>query len=488
MPDISKIQLPGSGGIYNIKDAVAREMISGGVSFVVAWDGTRVPDTFDIPAGVVVRYNNTNYTGILSADDASVQAGAFYLVKSSTAAGSPSDTYDEYVPVGPAGSRTWEKIGDTQINLTDVVKNVSLNKNTNVVLGEDTTFTNNDSNVNFSGGTNATVLGANTTFSNNNSNVIFSGGTTDKVLGEATTFTTTVVPTTTYLGTTTTNDDFITSVSATTGEKLDVIEITGVNGTEQVSSVSKNISKLETTTVPNITSNTDISVPNNEGNTTVTANKSTWTFSMGEGEAAETLIISGGNGNDVIATNTSLGQAALASKITLGTEKTVATGDISSNGAGSDVLSGLTILNKTVAKADNSTTTVATGTTSVSGTGSPIVTGVTIGSTAKALTSVGLMSNNSSAAGRVEVATGITSASTNATTSGSGSDIVTAVTDIGTGTATAQSISVGMNDRQTVIKTIGTATAEAQTITVGTDDKVTVLTDQTSINVVKGNQ
>ena len=79
MPDISKIQLPGSGGIYNIKDAVAREMISGGVSFVVAWDGTRVPDTFDIPAGVVVRYNNTNYTGILSADDASVQAGALNM-------------------------------------------------------------------------------------------------------------------------------------------------------------------------------------------------------------------------------------------------------------------------------------------------------------------------------------------------------------------------------------------------------------------------
>ena len=32
MPDISKIQLPGSGGVYNIKDAVARAMISGGVS------------------------------------------------------------------------------------------------------------------------------------------------------------------------------------------------------------------------------------------------------------------------------------------------------------------------------------------------------------------------------------------------------------------------------------------------------------------------
>ena len=35
MPDISKVQLP-SGGIYDIKDSTAREMISGGVRFEVA--------------------------------------------------------------------------------------------------------------------------------------------------------------------------------------------------------------------------------------------------------------------------------------------------------------------------------------------------------------------------------------------------------------------------------------------------------------------
>lgn len=35
MPDISKIKLP-SGSTYDIKDAVARQMISGGVSFIVA--------------------------------------------------------------------------------------------------------------------------------------------------------------------------------------------------------------------------------------------------------------------------------------------------------------------------------------------------------------------------------------------------------------------------------------------------------------------
>lgn len=35
MPEISKIKLP-SGNVYDIKDAVARQMISGGVSFLVA--------------------------------------------------------------------------------------------------------------------------------------------------------------------------------------------------------------------------------------------------------------------------------------------------------------------------------------------------------------------------------------------------------------------------------------------------------------------
>lgn len=126
MADISKITLP-SGNTYDIKDATARQMISGGVSFIIAWDGTSTPVVADIPAGVVVTYNGTDYTGTKTADSA--QAGAFYLVKSSSQVGS-LDVYDEYVPVGTTGSKTWEKIGDTQVNLTDVVTGVTLNKQT----------------------------------------------------------------------------------------------------------------------------------------------------------------------------------------------------------------------------------------------------------------------------------------------------------------------------------------------------------------------
>ena len=139
MADISKITLP-SGNTYEIKDAVAREMISGGVSFIVTWDGSSIPVVANIPAGVVVTYQGTSYTGTFPADSA--ESGAFYLVKSSSTPSSEAlDIYDEYVPIGTTGSKTWEKIGDTKLNLSDVVTGVTLVKTSDTVLGADTTFT-----------------------------------------------------------------------------------------------------------------------------------------------------------------------------------------------------------------------------------------------------------------------------------------------------------------------------------------------------------
>ena len=169
MADISKITLP-SGNTYELKDAVAREMISGGISFIVAWDGTSTPVPASIPAGVKVTYQGTTYTGTLSAEtegtDPHAQAGAFYLVKSATNPTSETlDVYDEYVPVGTTGSKFWEKIGDTKIDLTDVVTGVTLNKSTDSALGDGTTFTNSTSTVTFGAHTKDKVLGENTTFS-----------------------------------------------------------------------------------------------------------------------------------------------------------------------------------------------------------------------------------------------------------------------------------------------------------------------------------
>lgn len=145
VPVIDRITLP-SGNTYYIADREIRDVvdtlsqaIAGGVSFVIAWDGTSAPVVANIPAGVVVTYQGTDYTGTLSTSSA--QAGAFYLVKSATQAGGALDKYDEYVPVGAEGSKTWEKIGDTQIDLTNVVTGVSLTKQTDTVIGTDATFT-----------------------------------------------------------------------------------------------------------------------------------------------------------------------------------------------------------------------------------------------------------------------------------------------------------------------------------------------------------
>lgn len=147
-PVIEKITLP-SGNTYFIADREIRDVvdtlsqtIAGGVSYNVAWDGTAVPTVGNIPAGVTVIYNGTEYTGTLAANNAT--PGAFYLVKSATLVDS-KDVYDEYVPVGSEGSKVWEKIGDTQIDLADIVKNVSLAKQTDTVVGTSATF--NTSNV-----------------------------------------------------------------------------------------------------------------------------------------------------------------------------------------------------------------------------------------------------------------------------------------------------------------------------------------------------
>ena len=154
-PLIKKIKLP-SGNEYFIADRNAREIIgtdydsnntvrerldtleqaiAGGVSFIIAWDGASTPVVANIPAGVQITYQGTTYTGTLDADDAT--PGAFYLIHSDTQLS--SDVYDEYVPVGSTGSKSWEKIGDTQVDLSDVV--VAITTATSEVLGSGTTIT-----------------------------------------------------------------------------------------------------------------------------------------------------------------------------------------------------------------------------------------------------------------------------------------------------------------------------------------------------------
>lgn len=405
MPDISKITLP-SGNTYEIKDATARQMISGGVSFVIAWDGNSVPVVANIPEGVVVHYNSSTYTGTMDADTA--EAGAFYLVKSSTdTTEDVLDIYDEYVPIGTAGAKTWEKIGDTKLDLSDVVTDVSLSKQIDEVLGVDTTFTAVNPTITVTPSTTyVTASASGTTVGPNGTAAAITG------FGEHTT------------------DTFVKSVTAETGKNLVTTTITGTDGTEEVSKVSKAASKLETTTVPNVTS---------------AGTASTWNFAMGTGNNAETLIITGAN----------------STAPTLGTAKTVATGDISASGAGDDVLSGLTISDKNVAKVASSATTVATGSTAASGTGDAVVTGVTVGQSGTAITELGTPTTATALTG-VRVTAQPTIALDTSATSAIGS------VQVATGIASAAATGAG--------------------ITVGNDDIVDVLTDTTSLSVTKGNE
>ena len=401
MADISKIKLP-SGNEYDIKDAVARQAIAGGVTFIVAWDGTAAPVVADVPAGVVIIYNETTYTGTLAANDA--QVGAFYLVKSSTQAGSTLDVYDEYVPVGESGSKTWEKIGDTQIDLTNVVTNVTLNKQTtNFVTG-------------------------------------YASPTTDTVIGSDATFTVTqptisVTPSQTYLGATAsgtavgadgtaaaitgfgahTTDTFVKSVSAETNKNLVTTTVTGVSGS---TSASKATAATSQTTA--------------KGTGTSSSTNTDWL--KGVSVANEVLTI---------------GAATMDTQTT----------------------TQFTFSNVTVPIAASSATTVATGATSTNGTGAAVVTGVTIGSSASAITALGtpttsncltgvkvttqptisLAANAGSATGRVQVATGISSATaTGGAVAWNSKDQVTALTGLGSATTSA-----GLNNSTSITVTKG---------------------------------
>lgn len=94
-----------------------------GIHFVIAWDGESAPVVADIPAGVVVDYNGTDYTGTMAASSA--ELNAFYLVKS----GSGLNTYDEYASIrsGVEGSYTykWEKFGSSVVDVSGKADKVS---------------------------------------------------------------------------------------------------------------------------------------------------------------------------------------------------------------------------------------------------------------------------------------------------------------------------------------------------------------------------
>ena len=109
MADISKIILP-SGSEYNIKDEVARQMASAGVSFTICTTAANTPKDVTWDDG------GTTITGTLVASASTT--GIFYLVRATTQGG--KDIFAEYVTVKSGNTYSWEKIGTTDIDLSDL--------------------------------------------------------------------------------------------------------------------------------------------------------------------------------------------------------------------------------------------------------------------------------------------------------------------------------------------------------------------------------
>lgn len=453
MAEISKIRLP-SGNEYEIKDAVARSMISGGVSFIVAWDGTSTPTVANIPAGVVVTYNGTTYTGTLSASSA--QAGAFYLVKSSTQKGGTLDVYDEYVPIG-SGTKTWEKIGDTQLDLSDLgalayKDTVTLSKGTKTnVLGASTTFTASAPTLTQVtldvpvAGVNYPIDFVTTTVSPNEKYISatasgtavsangtaaaitgFGSHTTKSALGANATFTTSVTPATTNIKAT---------ASKPTAVGVSTAAVTSYPGVTQ---------KLNRTSYSVVTGNTNVSIPNVTGNTNVSipnvtsaGSASTWSFAMGTGTDAETLIISGGN-----SVAPTLGTALSASKVTLGTALSA---------------SKITSESKYVLDGTFTTTSGNTGPDVITGLGTPNTVMVFDADEGISVTAptVSLSTGATAGAGVISVATGISSA----TTTANSKDAVTAITALGTPTTANALTGVKVTAQPTITMAANTSTS-----------------------------
>ena len=446
VPVIDRITLP-SGNTYYIADREIRDVvdtlsqaIAGGVSFVIAWDGTSTPVVANIPAGVVVTYEGTDYTGTLSTSSA--QAGAFYLVKSATQAGGALDKYDEYVPVGAEGSKIWEKIGDTQIDLTNVVTGVSLTKQTDTVIGTDATFTITQPTVELSTGATA--------------------GT--GVISVATGITSVTDPSTTLSAegsSATGRAQFIQSVSTTkisasasggavsaSGDNVTALTGLGTPTTSNVaSSVTPTTKKLAVTTVTGVSGST---TPN------VVKTRTSQTTADGNGTSSTT------NTDWLKGVSVSNGVLTIGAA-TLDTQTTYS----------ADAPSSITI-----PTAASSATTVATGSVTTTGSGADIVTDVAVGDTVAAVTGY--------ASPTTDTVLG-TASSFNVTNptvtiaSGSTGD-VTVATGGTTKYMAAATSGTGVTPSTTNIK----ATASGANTAWNNKDSVTVLKSTTDISVTKG--
>lgn len=410
---ISQITLP-SGTTYHIKDAEARQWINdiaaGGLTFVVAWDGSSTPDITKIPAGAVVTYGGQTYTGTMAAS-VSTKPNIYLVHSDVTATG--RDFYEEYVTVNfgtdDDPSYGWEVLGNTDISL-DVLgalawkDSVTLNK-----------------------GSGDAVLGVSTTFTNASSAVTFTGGSSD-------TFVKSYPGTSSKLATTQIkgvgNDVTFTSISSSS----DHTATNTVFGTDTTASKIVTESKTATNTV---------------FDTSTTASKATagTAVSLAKAASSATSVSYVGDAS----TSAVLSSASVSGEtLTLGSASVTQGSVTGTNGTTS--ITPYTFTDVTVpVVTSNAEVTVASVKTNTDVT-VPVVSSNTAYTVSEVVTA------------STTAATSAANATTVATGSLSATDTVGATVMTGLGTATTAS----------AVTNIGTGTAGAQTITVGTNDQIDV--------------
>lgn len=302
----------------------------------------------------------------------------------------------------------------------------------------------------------------------------------------------------------TTADTFVKSVTAETDKSLVTTSITGCAAdTATVSYVTSSASKLVTTSVPNVTN---------------VGSASTWAFEMGTGADAETLIISGinsvaptlgtaitaatggvasnGAGSPIV-TSVTATDNVVAKKAASAT--TVATGATAANGAGAAVVTGITI---------------GSSGTAITALGTP-TSGSAITAASMVQPTISLSLGDANGDGKVQLVNGITSASTSVATDSP----IAAITALGTpvteavltdvritqqptitisaadtsatgkagvltnvsATASGTAVEANTNDSVSAVTNVGTGTAAAQTITI-TPNTVNALTSATAVS------
>ena len=466
MADISKIKLP-SGNEYDIKDAVAREMISGGISFIIAWTATDYASTSapaaaklaTIPAGAEVAYNNGANTAIGTLEASTDTKAKFYLIYSKTQAGN-LDTYNEYVTVEDGTTYIWEKIGDTQIDLSNVVTDVSLSKQTDTVIGTDATFTITQPTITLAtdstsgtgkvqvatGISNASASGTGVAWNSKDQKTVLTG------------VQVTTQPSVELASGSTGDVTVATGINSATTRYLSAsADITGKTSSA-ASSVTPTTAKLATTTITGINGTTAVNVVKTR--TSQTTADGTGTTSTTNTDWLKGVSVS----NEVL----TIGAA------TLDTQTTYSAGAPESTN---------------FVKAASSATTVATGSTTSTGSGADIVTDVAVGDTVTVVTAapdITLTANTSTGTGRVQYVQAQGSATTtklSATASG------TAVGSNGTANVIGSSSTFTVTDPSVTVTPSTTyikGTASGANTAWNNKDSVTVLKDTTDVSVTKG--